>query len=119
MTKRKRDKIFRRVVWEMENNKLFLDSSISLEGVSRIVSENRTAVSEALGSNGVTFRALVNQYRTQYAIDLLLRSDQQSLPLEEIAEMSGFVSVRKMNSFIRQSSGVTAGALRERVFGKS
>lgn len=119
MTKRKIDRIFKRVVWEMEHNKLFLDSSISLESVSRIVSENRTAVSEALGSNGISFRTLVNQYRTQYAIDQLLRSDHQSLQLEEIAEMSGFASVRKMNSFIKQSSGVTAGALRERVFGKN
>ena len=50
------------------------------------------------------------------AIGLLARPDLAGVPLDEIAEMSGFSTVSLMNRYVKKSAGYTACALRKRLF---
>lgn len=118
LTERKRDEVYRKFIRTLECDKRFLDKGLTSDDICAELTVNRSLFFEVLGERRVGFTAIINSYRAAYAIDLLLDSSNLRVSLEEIAEMSGFGSARNMNKHIRNRAGVTAGALRERVFGK-
>lgn len=106
-----------RMNFAMEERRLYLDRNLCIESFAHELSSNRTYIYGALRSVGMNFTSYINSYRTQYAIDLLLRSDMQHISVNEVADMSGFSTARQMNFYIKRSAGVTARALRMRTFG--
>ncbi|MBQ0087405.1 MAG: AraC family transcriptional regulator [Bacteroidales bacterium] len=103
----------------LESEKLFLDSNLTLESLASKLSSNRDYVSKAINSTGLNFSRFINALRASYAIDLLLEKKNLETSVADIADLSGFTSTRKMNCCIKQSTGVTASALRKRVFNSS
>ena len=99
----------------MAQRKLYLDPGCSRETFARELMTNRTYVSRALNARGLTFTQFVNSYRTQCAVALLARRDLADASLGDIAEMSGFASVDRMNLCLKKSAGLTACALRKRL----
>lgn len=100
----------------VETRLLYLDRNLTLETLARELSTNRTYIYDAISSIGMNYSTYINSYRTQYAIDLLLDSRRQNLSVDDVAEISGFSSPRQMNFYIKKSAGVTARALRKRIF---
>lgn len=103
----------------LESEKLYLDSNLTLESLASKLSSNRDYVSKAINSTGLNFSRFINALRASYAIDLLLEKKNLETSVADIADLSGFTSTRKMNCCIKQSTGVTASALRKRVFNSS
>jgi len=116
---RKREEVYRKFIWVMEHGKMYLDKDLNSEKVCAELSVNRSLLFSVLGEKRIGFTSIINSYRAAYAIDLLLDTANLKMSLEEIAELSGFGSARNMNLHIRYRAGVTAGALRERVFSKN
>lgn len=102
----------------MARKRLYLDKKCSREGLARELMTNRTYVSRALNARGMNFARFVNSFRAEHAIGLLARTDLAAVPLEEIAEMSGFSNVDRMNDYVKKSAGITACALRKRLLGE-
>ena len=100
----------------VESRLLYLDRNLTLEALARELSTNRTYIYDAISSMGMNYSTYINSYRAQYAIDLLLDSGRQNLSVDDVAEISGFSSPRQMNFYIKKSAGVTARALRKRIF---
>lgn len=99
----------------MREQRLFLRKDLTRDDLAREAMTNRTYVSRALKEHGLNFARFVNNYRVQYAIELLLDGGDPALPREDIALMSGFSCADAMNRYIKKSAGSTACALRERV----
>lgn len=109
--------LFEDVCRKLEEKKLYLSEDFTLEMLASEVASNRTYVTRALKSNSLNFCGLVNSLRARHAIDLILRGDCRGVRLVEIAEASGFASTRTMNRYIKRSAGVSACALRYRLYG--
>ena len=99
----------------MRKKRLFLKKDLTRDELAREAMTNRTYVSRTLKRYGLNFARFVNNYRVQYAIELLLDGDDPSLSQEDIAVMSGFSCADAMNRYIKKSAGSTACAMRERV----
>lgn len=102
----------------MARKRLYLDKKCSRESLARELMTNRTYVSRALNARGMNFARFVNSFRAEHAIGLLARPDLAAVPLEDIAEMSGFPNVEQMNGYVKKSAGLTACALRKRLMGE-
>ena len=102
----------------MTQQKLYLDRNCSREQLARELMTNRTYVSRALNARGMSFWQFINSFRTQRAISLLARRDLAEASLGDIAEMSGFSSVDRMNLYLKKSAGLSACALRKRLLEK-
>ncbi|MBQ0025307.1 MAG: hypothetical protein KBT00_06265 [Bacteroidales bacterium] len=113
----KYDILYERLCRLLEEERLYLRPQLKVEDIARAAASNRTYISAALRSKSVTLPELVNSYRARYALDIIIRSDCRDLPVEELAELSGFNSARTMNRYIKKSAGVSAGALRYRLYG--
>jgi len=109
--------LIKEIMQVIEKKRLFVNPNLSIEDVAREVNSNRTYVGRAIRDLGMCYPAFINNYRAMNAISLLLGKRNLTIPLGDIAEMSGFSNVRQMNLYIKKSVGQTAGALRVRVFG--
>lgn len=107
--------LYVRMLRVMARKRLYLNKKCSREGLARELLTNRTYVSRALNARGMNFARFVNSFRAEHAIGLLARFDLADVPLEDIAEMSGFSSVDKMNAYVKKSAGLSACALRKRL----
>ena len=103
----------------MTQQRLYLDKGCSRTGVARELMTNRTYVSRALNARGMNFAQFVNAYRAEHAIGLLARPDMAAVPLEDIAELSGFSTLDQMNRYVKKSAGQSACALRTRFLEKN
>ena len=117
MCKKNLDELYESLCMLLETRRLYLDENLSLDGLSQELSSNRTYVSRAMSMKSVSFSQLVNSFRARHAIDLIMKEDCRSVKLVEIAEASGFSSLRTMNRYVKQSAGVSACALRCRLYG--
>jgi len=98
----------------MTQKQLYLDKKCSREDLARALLTNRTYVSRALNARGMNFAQFVNSFRAAHAIGLLARPDLAGVPLEDIAEMSGFSTADQMSRYVKKSAGMSACALRKR-----
>ena len=99
----------------MVSTSAYLDEDYTREDMAKALNTNRTYLTEALRFKHLTFYRFVNSYRAQYAIELLTRKPTSSV--EDIAFLSGFRTARAMNRYIKQSAGLSARALRNRITG--
>lgn len=117
MTQEDADRLYIRMKACMERGALFLREDFCREDLARQMKTNRTYLSTALRVRHMTFNQFVNSFRAQYAIELILK--EKDISVEDLAFRSGFSSARAMNRYIKQSAGLTAHALRYRIFGES
>lgn len=92
--------LFRKFLSYIDEQKPYLDSSLSLDKVASDLSTNRTYVSEMMRVRfGTNFRNYINNLRVEEAKERLL--EDPDAHLESIAAMSGFTSdsqlVKKFN----------------------
>lgn len=111
------DRLYGRMKDYMVSGAFFLREDFCREDLAREMKTNRTYLTIALRVRHMTFNQFVNSYRAQYAIGLIL--NESYLSVEDIAFRSGFSSARAMNRYIKQSAGLSAHALRYRIFGES
>ena len=98
--------VYERVVRYMEEQKPYLEESLSLEQLSRAVFSNKAYVSKNINYySGRNFRQFLNGYRIQHAIGLL--KEDPHLKMEDVSSMSGFHSTVSFNMAFRLFVGKT------------
>jgi len=112
-----REKTFEDILSRLEtllqDDRIYLDPTLSLEALASKVGTNRTYMLRALKLRGETFSNYINALRLDHATDLMRR--HQSMDLSEIAERSGFSSQRSLNYLILKKYGFTLAAFRRRI----
>ncbi len=96
--------VFSRVEEYFRSESPFLDSDLSINGVSERIFTNKVYVSRAISECADTnFCQYVNRYRVNYAMDCFRQNP--SLRVSELAYMSGFRTVASYNMAFRRVVG--------------
>lgn len=99
----------------MKEERLYRDSSLSLDKTAGILSTNRTYLSQVVNEKaGKSFSSYVNEYRLNEAVELLSDPDN-SEPLKNIGAKVGFTSASNFYTLFRQRVGVSPSVFRENV----
>ncbi|TAI48807.1 helix-turn-helix domain-containing protein [Flagellimonas allohymeniacidonis] len=92
----------------MENQKVYLDTNLSLDRLAHALDLNPKQLSALLnGILGISFYDFVNQYRVNEVTDKLKDRDNRKLTIEAIANQSGFKSKSSFNAAFRKQLGMT------------
>lgn len=84
------DEIYRKVLLNFDEKKVYLDPSLSLIKLSEIVGTNTTYLSNTINKYcGCNLRTFINQYRIEVAKKLLAQGDCN---MKELHRLSGFAS---------------------------
>jgi AraC-like DNA-binding protein len=84
------DEIYRKVLLNFDEKKVYLDPSLSLIKLSEIVGTNTTYLSNAINKYcGCNLRTFINQYRVETAKNLL---SEGSCNMKELYRLCGFAS---------------------------
>ena len=76
-------------------HQIYLDNHLSILDLSKMTGSNRTYVSKVINSDfGMNFSVFVNSFRMAHARKML--ADNPDIPPAELAEKSGFGSIRTM-----------------------
>lgn len=90
---------------------IYLDPALNINGLARELGTNRTYISNFLNQQmHTTFYEYVNQWRVKRAKELLAES---GLPLEQIAEKSGFNSLSSFRRYFTKAVGMTPAKYRK------
>lgn len=97
-----------------ENDKVYVDSNLSLSDLAKRLGVSRTLLSRTI--NTVTqrnFPTLLNEYRVKEAVRLLKDEKFQNYKMEIIAEMCGYRNRQVFHSAFKRCVGVTPIQFRE------
>ncbi|MBP5210457.1 MAG: helix-turn-helix transcriptional regulator [Bacteroidales bacterium] len=103
----------------MKSKMLFLDRDLTIRQLCGEIGTNRTYLSFSLSKSGVNFNDYVNTYRKEYFYRLLCDPSNRKTILIELAEQSGFNSLKTVNRYIRNDFGFTASVLRKQIYTKN
>ncbi|MGN1375201.1 MAG: helix-turn-helix domain-containing protein [Prevotella sp.] len=94
-----------------EKDEIYLNPKLNIEELSMAVGTNRTYISNYLNQQlHTTFYEYVNKWRVNRAKNLMTST---TLPLEEIATLSGFNSRTSFRRYFTTATGETPGAFRK------
>lgn len=80
-----------RIKKQLENEKVYLEDDLSLEGFASSLGWSKKRVSEVINQNfGTNFKGLVNQYRVEEAKSLMRQEKDQEIQLIQLGLRSGF-----------------------------
>jgi len=94
------------------NRKLFLKPEITQTYVAKEIAVNRTYLTRALKSIDTTYKEYINAFRVQYAMKMMI--DKPNYSSYEIAELSGFGTLKTMDLCLKRKIGVTSSKIRKR-----
>lgn len=99
------DELRRRIHDLFETERIFLNPHLKLSDVAALSNSNRTYISRFFNnSHGKTFFEFVNEYRVEYAKNLLKTTSEK---LDSIAEQSGFSSRQSFHRVFSKLAGCT------------
>lgn len=92
----------------MENDKVYLNSSLTIQDLAKQVGTNKTTLSHVINTClGQNFAALLNGYRVQEAIRLLTDRQYVAYNMETIGEMCGYSNRQVFHAAFKKEMGVT------------
>lgn len=92
---------------KMADERLFTDSTLTLDKVAKLLGTNRSTLSKAINSGlGVNFNTFLNSYRIKEAIRLLSENSAQSYKMESIGQMCGFNSRQAFHRAFKNETGM-------------
>ncbi len=98
----------------MNQEKPYLDGSLTLESLSKLLNTNRTYLSQAIKANTEnTFSEFINSYRIDEARRMLLDDKFSNLSIEGIALSVGFNSRSTFNKVFKEFTGITPSYFRD------
>lgn len=106
-----RTDLLSRIISLMEERKLYLRKDLRIADVAAELGTNSTYVSACLnGQLGKSFNDFVSSYRVQYAQQLIQSHPQ--MPLDQVADESGFSSERSFYRIFKDVTGSSPGEWR-------
>ena len=98
----------------MRQEKPFVDSNLSVGGLSQLVNANYTYVARAIQEGvGLGVAEYINRCRVDYIIELMLDKANDNYSLDYLAEIGGFSSVSTLYRQFKRFTGVTPGEFRK------
>lgn len=95
----------------MREQQLYLNPNLTLALLAKKVGSLQTTVSQAINENlGKSFNLYINEYRIQYAQDLLINESRMNMEL--VAERSGFNSTSTFFAAFKKITGQTPASYR-------
>lgn len=108
------DILFRKLTSLIEQDRLFLNSDISLSGLSKLVGKTSQKTSELINQYaGKNFNDYINQFRILEAKKLLSSQEGKNYTISSIAFDSGFSSLSSFNTAFKKFVGMTPSAYRK------
>ena len=100
--------LFNQISSIVTERKLYLESSISLSYISKLVGETTQKTSEIINQYGKNnFNDFINYFRIEEAKKLLSNQNNKSLTISSIAFDAGFSSLSSFNGAFKKFVGVT------------
>ena len=97
----------------MEEQKPYLQSGFSLQGLAKLLKVQPHHLTQTLNENlGTSFFEFTAQYRIAEAQALLRHPDTRELTIEDIAERVGYLSKSAFNAAFKKQTGMTPTAWR-------
>lgn len=92
----------------LEQEKVFQDTSISLDTLSDILNTNRNTLSALINAHyNKNFNMLINEYRINEVIQLFTENHHKQFTLEAISKQVGFGNRASFNAAFKKHTGVT------------
>ncbi len=108
-------KLFRQLKKIVVEQKLYLESTISLASISKLIDKNMQQTSEIINQTAKqNFNDFINFYRVQEAKKLLLSDKEQKFTIASVAFDTGFSSLSSFNSAFKKFEGATPSSYRNR-----
>ena len=94
-----------RITKLMETKQLYLNKDLKISNLAEAIGTNKNAVSACINENGSSFSQLVNDYRLEYAKNMLRQSPD--MKIASIALESGFTNERSFFRAFKAATGTT------------
>lgn len=95
----------------MEDDKMYLNSRLSLSDLAVAAGTNKTYISIYINSQGYTFYDFINKYRVEEACRIIEQmATGERLTMTDVAALSGFNSVSSFNRYFFKIKGITPTA---------
>ncbi len=100
--------ILRALQSSMENDKAYLNQTLTIQDLARMVGTNKTTLSHVINTClGQNFSAMLNSYRIREAIRLLTDPQYMEYNMEAIGEMCGYSNRQVFHAAFKKEMGVT------------
>ena len=110
----KHAELFSRIKYELDDNKMFLDPTLTRESLAKHLGTNRTYITEAVTQmTGMNFPQYINRLRINEAERQLRDKGTNVTNFARFGESLGFVSLNAFRTAFKQQTGMTPSAYRE------
>ena len=93
---------------KLQEEKLFLDNSLTIRKAAKMIGTNEKYLSNAINKiQNESFSSIVNKFRVEFAQRLLLNVEYENYTIESIGNISGFNSKSNFNSVFKKATGLT------------
>ena len=89
----------------METKQLYLNKDLKVSNLAEALGTNKNAVSACINENGSSFSQLVNDYRLEYAKNMLRQSPD--MKIATVWMEAGFASERTFFRTFKTATGMT------------
>jgi YesN/AraC family two-component response regulator len=97
-----------KLIKAFKQERVYLDSKLSLEKLAKKIGSNRTYVSKTINAYfKIPFNELINQYRIDEACVLLTSKEYANYSIEGIAQTVGYHNLSSFNTAFRRLTGTT------------
>lgn len=111
-----KDQIMNRIIYEFEQKKIYLNSSMGIMDVARSIGSNRTYIAAIIKENfGLNFCGYVNSFRLKELERILI--EDSKMTTEKIAESCGFGTVNSMKRAVFSRTGLSFHEYRQQFNG--
>ena len=87
---------------KLQEEKLFLDNSLTIRKAAKMIGTNEKYLSNAINKiQNESFSSIVNKFRVEFAQRLLLNVEYENYTIESIGNISGFNSKSNFNSVFK------------------
>lgn len=102
------EKIINNFIEVMTSEKIFLNSKLTIRKAAKLLGTNEKYLSNSINKlQNESFSTIVNNYRVEYAKELLVNSEYENYTIESIGTLSGFNSKSNFNSVFKKTTGIT------------
>ncbi len=100
-------KLLRDLQSKMEQERVFTDSTITLDKLAKQLGTNRSNLSKAINTGlGVNFTTYLNSYRIKEAIRIFNEQAHSSLTVESIGQLCGFNTRQAFHRAFKHETGM-------------
>lgn len=110
----KKQELMRSIINLVENDKVYLNSKLTIFDISRQLNINKTYISNVINElTKENFNSFINRYRIKEAENMICSEAYQQYTFEAIAEKVGFNSKASFNSAFKKFNGRTPSAYKK------